>query len=139
MGGNDFKRRVGKDINLPLDGYRTETEANVRAVFGLLSLQEKHQQLTEGFDNTHEQKLVKKVEHINQLLKERKYTEKEKLEAVRELADLMGVMPATVVSMIVNQDKQATKTQAQRRFSGSLSGEKRYQRFQQYQEQQPGR
>jgi len=139
MGGDDFKRRVGKDINLPLDGYRTETEANVRAVFGLLSLQEKHQQLTEGFDNTHEQKLVKKVEHINQLLKERKYTEKEKLEAVRELADLMGVMPATVVSMIVNQDKQATKTQAQRRFSGSLSGEKRYQRFQEYQEQQPGR
>lgn len=139
MGGKDFKRRVGKDINLPLDGYRTETEANVRAVIGLLSLQEKHQQLTEGFDNTHEQKLVKKVEHINQLLKEGKYTEKEKLAAVRELADLMGVMPATVVSMIVNQNKEATKTQAQRRFSGSISGEKRYQRFQEYQEQQPGR
>lgn len=132
----EFMRRVGKDINLPLDGYRTTTEQNMRLMFGVLSTKERQQQLDESIYNTHEQKIKEKVARYDQLIKENKFNSQEFNEVVQELYELTGQSPATVVNIYKEYEKQKAMTQEQRKFkNGSLGGLMPYQRFQKFQEQ----
>lgn len=129
-------RRVGKDINLPLDGYRTTTEAKMRLAFGVLSTQERQQQLTENIDNMHEQKIKERVTQYNQLIKEHKFSSEEFNKAVNDLYTLAGQAPATTINIIKEFEKQKVMTQEERRFKGStIGGMLPYQRYQKYQEQ----